>query len=93
MVAAKHTFGYLAGTTDFSITYKRGGFNLEVFSNSHLANNPDNRTSTSCYLSMLCDAPFCFKLGLQGLTVNHGGGAGRVGIGDKGSSVLPKRAD
>ena len=68
MVAAKHTLCYLAGTTDFSITYKRGGFKLAVFSDSNWANNPGNGKFTSCYLSMLCDAPIGFKSGLQGLT-------------------------
>lgn len=68
MVAAKHTLRYLAGTTKFSITYKRGSFNLAVFTDSNWANNPDNGKSTSCYLSMLCDAPIGFKSGLQGLT-------------------------
>ena len=68
MVAAKHTLRYLAGITDFSITYERGGFKLAVFSDSNWANSPDNRKSTSCYLSMLCDAPIGFKSGLQGLT-------------------------
>ena len=66
-VAAKHTLRYLVGTTDFSITCKRGGFKLEVFSDNW-ANNPDNGKATSCYLSMLCDAPIGFKSGLQGLT-------------------------
>ena len=68
MVAATHTLRYLAGTTDFSITYKRGGFKLAVFSDSNWANNPNNGKSTSYYLSMLCDAPIGFKSGLQGLT-------------------------
>ena len=68
MVVAKHTRRYLAGTTDFSITYKRGGFKLAVFSGSTWANNPDNGKPTSCYLSMLCDAPIGFKSELQGLT-------------------------
>ena len=68
MVAAKHTLRYLAGTTDFSITYKRGGFKHAVFSDSNRANNPDNGKSTSCYLSMPCDAAIGFKSGLQGLT-------------------------
>ena len=67
MVAAKHTLRFLAGTTDFSITYKTGGFKLAVFSDSNWANNPDNGTSTSFYLSMLCDAPIGFKSRLQGL--------------------------
>ena len=68
MEAAKHTLRYLARTTDFSITYKRGGFKLAVFSDSTWANNLDNGKSTSCYLSMLCNAPIGFKSGLQGLT-------------------------
>ena len=42
MVAAKHTLSYLAGTTNFSITYKKGGFKLATFSDSNKANNPDN---------------------------------------------------
>eukprot|EP00752_Nemacystus_decipiens_P015081 g13435.t1 len=68
MVAAKHTLRYLAGTTDFSITYKRGGFKLAAFSDSNWANNPDNGKSTSSYLTMLCNAPLSFKSGLQGPT-------------------------
>ena len=67
MVAAKNT-RYLARTTNFSITYKRGGFKLAVFSDSNWANNLDNGKFTSCYLSMLCDAQIGFKSGLQGLT-------------------------
>ena len=39
MVAAKHTLRYLVGTTDFSITYKRGGFKLAAFS------DPTGRTT------------------------------------------------
>ena len=65
----KHTLRYLAVTTDFSITYKVGGFKLAVVLDSNGANNPDNGKSTSCFLSMLCDAPIGFKSGLQGLTV------------------------
>ena len=68
MVAAKHTVRYLAGTTDFSITNERGGFKLAVISDSNWTNNPDHGKSTSCYLSILCDAPISFKSGLQGLT-------------------------
>ena len=34
VVAAKHTLRNLAGTTDFSIRYKRGRFKLAFFSNS-----------------------------------------------------------
>ena len=60
MVAANHTLRYLAGTTDFSVMYKRGGFKLAVFSDCNCANNLDNGKSTSCCLSMLCDAPIGF---------------------------------
>ena len=31
VAAAKHLHHYLAGMTDFSITYERGGFNLTTF--------------------------------------------------------------
>ena len=68
MVAAKHTLRYLAGTTDFSITYKRGGFKLAAFSDFNWANNPDNGKSTSSYLTMLANAPLSFTSGLQGPT-------------------------
>lgn len=68
MVAAKHTLRYLAGTTDFSITYKKGGFKLATFTDSNWANNPDNGKSTSSYLAMLANAPMSFRSGLQGLT-------------------------
>ena len=68
IIAEKHTLCYLAGTTGFSNTYKRGGFKRAVSSESNWANNPDSGKSTSCHLSMLCDAPMGFKSGLQGLT-------------------------
>ena len=68
MVAAKHTLRYLAGTTNFSITYKKGGFRLATFSDSNWANNPDSEKSTSSYVTMLANAPMSFRSGLQGLT-------------------------
>ena len=43
LVAAKHALRYLAGTTDFHITYKKEGFKLTAFSDSNWANNPDKR--------------------------------------------------
>ena len=55
MGAAKHLLRYLAGSTDFSITYKQGG-------------NPNRGRSTSSYIVMLANAPISFKVGLQGLT-------------------------
>ena len=53
MGAAKHLLCCLAGTTDFTIVYKKGGFKLTAFSDSHWGNNPDNGESTSCYIMML----------------------------------------
>ena len=40
--AAKHLLRYLAGTTDFFITYKQGGFKLKAFVDANWGNNPDN---------------------------------------------------
>lgn len=68
LVAAKRILRYLAGTTDFSITYKKGGFKLVIFSDSNWANNPDNGKSTSCYVTMLANAPMSSRSGLQSLT-------------------------
>ena len=67
MAAAKH-LRYLAGTTNFAITYKRGGFKLTTFSDANWGNNPDNGKSTSSYIAFLLDGPVSFKVELQGLT-------------------------
>ena len=61
MGAAKHLLRYLAGTTDFIIVYKKGGFKLTAFSDSNWGNNPDNGKSTSCYIMMLSRAPVSFN--------------------------------
>ena len=68
MAAAKHLLGYLAGTTNFAITYKRRGFKLTAFSDANWGSNPDNGKSTSSYIAFLSDDPVSFKVGLQGLT-------------------------
>ena len=68
MAAAKHLLRYLAGTVDFAITYKQGGFKLTAFSDANWGNNPDNGKSTSSYIAFLANAPVSFKVGLQGLT-------------------------
>ena len=68
MRTAKHLLRYLAGSTDFSITYKQGSFRLAAFSDANWGNNPDNGRSTSSYIVMLANAPISFKVGLQGLT-------------------------
>ena len=68
MVAAKHTLRYPAGTTNFSFTYKKGGFKLPTFSDSNWANTPDNGRSSSSYVTMLANAPMSIRSGLQGTT-------------------------
>ena len=68
MAAAKHLLRYLAGTTNFAITCKRGGFKQTSFSDANWGNNPDNGKPTSSYLAFLSDGPVSFKVGLQGLT-------------------------
>ena len=65
MVAAKHTPRDLAGTTNFSITYEKGGFKLATFSDSNWANNPDDGKSTLSYVRMLANAPMSFRSGRQ----------------------------
>ena len=48
MAVAKHPLRYPAGTTNFAITYKRGGFKLTAFSpDANWGNNPDNGKLTS----------------------------------------------
>ena len=75
---AKHLLRYLAGSTDFSITYKQGGFRLAAFSGANWGNNPDNGRSTSSYIVMLANTPISFKVGLQGLTAQSTMEAGLV---------------
>ena len=45
MGVAKHLLRYLAESTDFSITYKQGGFKLAACSDTNWRNNPDNGKS------------------------------------------------
>ena len=66
--AAKHLLRYLAGPTDFSITYKQGGFQLIAFQGANWGNNHDNGRSTSPYIVMPANAPIGFNGGLQGPT-------------------------
>ena len=68
MAAAKHLLRYLAGTTNFAITYKRGVLKLTAFSDANWSNNPDKGKSTSSYIAFLSDGPVSFKVGSQGLT-------------------------
>ena len=68
MGAAKHLLRYLAGTTEFTIVYKKGGFKLTAFSDSNWGKNSDNGKSTPCYIIMLSRALLSFKSGVQSLT-------------------------
>ena len=68
MAAAKHLLRYLAGTTNFATTYKRGSCKLTAFSDANWGNNPNHGKSTSSYIAFLSDCPVSFKVGLQGLT-------------------------
>ena len=64
MGAAKHLLRYLAGSTDFSITYKQGDFKLTAFSDANCKANPDNGKSTSSYIIMFFNGPISFKVGI-----------------------------
>ena len=68
MAATKHLLRYLAGTTDFTVGYKQGDFNLTKFSDANWGNNSDNGNSRSSYLIFLANAPINFNVGLQELT-------------------------
>ena len=68
MGAAKNLLRYLAGTTDFTVVYKKGSFKLTALSDSNWGKNPGNGKSTSCYVIMLSRAPVSFKPGVQSLT-------------------------
>ena len=68
MAAAKHLLRHLAGTTNFAITYKRGGFKLTAFSDANWGNKSDNGKSLSSYIAFSSDGPIRFKVGLQELT-------------------------
>ena len=78
MGAAKHLLRYLEWSTDFSITYRQGGFRLAAFSDANWGNNPDNGSSASSYILILANAPISSKVGLQGLTAQFTMEAGPV---------------
>ena len=68
MGATKYLLRYLAGSTDFSITYRQKGFKLTAVSNANWERNPDNGKFTSSYIILLSNGPISFKVGIQGLT-------------------------
>ena len=83
MGAAKQLLRYHAGTTDFSIVYKRRGFKLSAFSNTNWGKNPDNGKSTSAFL-----VKGSHQLQVSNSTpdryLHHGSGAGCLGLDDEG---------
>ena len=68
MEAAKHLLRYSAGSANFSIVYKQGGFRLSAFPDANGGNNSDNGRSTSSHIMFLANAPTSFKMGLQRVT-------------------------
>ena len=62
MAVTKHLLRYLAETTDFSVRYKQGGFNLTTFLGANWGNNSDNGNSRSSYLIFLASAPISFTV-------------------------------
>ena len=68
MGAAEHVLRYLAGSVNFSITYKRGGFKLTTYTDANWGGNPDNGKSTSSYIVILANGLISSKVGLQSLT-------------------------
>ena len=73
--ATKHQLHYVPGSTDFSITYKEGGFKLTAFSDANWGENLDNGKAISSYTIMLSNYPISFKVGIQGLTAQSTMGA------------------
>ena len=67
-VVAKHLLRYLAGSANFSNTYKQGVFKLETYSEANWGNNPHNGKSMSSYIVMPTNGSISFKMGLQSLT-------------------------
>ena len=53
VAAAKLLLCFLPGSTDFFITYKRGGVKLAAFSDVNWGNIPDTTNSTSSYIVIL----------------------------------------
>ena len=64
MGAAKYILRYLAGSVNFSTTYKRGRFEIAAYSDAYWGNNLDNGKSTSPYTVMLANGPISFEVGL-----------------------------
>lgn len=68
MTTAKHLLRCIAGTTEFSITYKKGGFVVTGFLHADKSNTLDNGESMSSYIMMMAKAPVRSESGKQSLT-------------------------
>ena len=95
MEAGKHILRYISGIKDFSITYKKGGLRLTVFSDSSWGNNPDNGKSMSTSIMMMAKAPARLKVGTSKphCHVDHGGRARCCGTGDEGGDIMHQHDD
>ena len=58
----------MAGSVNFAITYKQGGFKLVVYSDANWGNNPYNAKSMCSYIVMLANCLISLNVGLQRLT-------------------------
>ena len=67
MTASKHALRYLKGHPDLPITYKRGQFRMQGFSDASFASNPVSRKSTKGSIFFLCGGPVSFGAKTQSL--------------------------
>ena len=90
MAAAKHLLRYLAGTTNFAITYKREGFKLTAFFNANWGNNPDNEKFDFLLHSVSFGWPGQLQGGVARAddTIDHRGRARGRRFNNKGGSVF-----
>ena len=95
MGAAKHVLLYLAGSMNFPITYKRGGFHLTTYPDANWGGNLNNDKSTSSYIVIFANGPIIFKVRLRSLSgsIDYGGEARSSFHRDEGVTLLKKHGD
>ena len=94
--AAKQLLRYLAGTTDFSIVYKSGGFKLSASSDANWGKNPDNQRQVHVSLprhAVKGSHQLQVRNSKPDRYVHHRSGAGCLGLDDEGSCVLLQHDD
>ena len=69
--------------------HEQGGFRVNEYSDANWANNPDNGTSTSSYITMMCHGAMSFKAGNHG-QLSYGSVIRGGSTGNGGDSVLPE---